>query len=57
MELLCQYFNEEDISIVFGEYGAGSHYPPVVPEEGVYINYDAIMNLGKTVKNPKLVKE
>lgn len=39
-------FDEKTITIILGDYGYGLIYPSAVPNEGIYINYDAIMNLG-----------
>ena len=39
-------FDEKTISLILGDYGTGLRYPKTVPNEGIYINYDAIMNLG-----------
>ncbi len=44
--LLSKGFSEESISVIWGEYGFGPRYPRVVPNEGIYINYDAIMRIG-----------
>ncbi len=41
-------FSEESIAIIYGEYGFGPRYPKVIPNDGVYINYDAIMSLGNS---------
>lgn len=38
-------FNEDMISIIWGEYGFGSRYPRTIKEEGIYIAYNSIMNL------------
>lgn len=49
-------FDEKTIKIILGEYGNGLVYPNTIPNEGIYINYDAIMNLGnfENVKTRKL---
>lgn len=49
-------FDEKTITLILGEYGNGLRYPRTVPDEGIYINYDAIMNLGnfKNVTTHKL---
>lgn len=39
-------FSEDMISIIWGEYGFGSRYPRTIKNEGIYINYNSIMNLG-----------
>lgn len=38
--------DEKTITPILGEYGNGLRYPRTVPDEGLYINYDTIMNLG-----------
>ena len=49
-------FDEKTITLILDEYGNGLRYPRTVPDEGIYINYDAIMNLGnfKNVTTHKL---
>lgn len=49
-------FDEKTIKIILGEYGNGLVYPNTIPDEGIYINYDAIMNLGnfENIKTHKL---
>ena len=44
--LLSKGFSEESISVIWGEYGFGPRYPRAVPNEGIYVNYDAIMKIG-----------
>ncbi len=39
-------FSEDMISIIWGEYGFGPRYPRTIKNEGIYINYNSIMNLG-----------
>lgn len=39
-------FNNDSIAIVFGEYGFGPRYPRTVPNAGIYLKYDTIINLG-----------
>ncbi|MCI8394039.1 MAG: hypothetical protein HFH86_00980 [Bacilli bacterium] len=40
-------FSEDMISIIWGEYGFGPRYLRTIKNEGIYINYNSIMNLGK----------
>lgn len=44
--LLSKGFNEESISIIFGEYGNGPRYPKAVPNDGIYLRYEDVANLG-----------
>lgn len=44
--LLSKGFSEESISIIFGIYGMGTKYPKHMPIDGIYLNYDEIINLG-----------
>lgn len=39
-------FNIDSIAIVFGEYGFGPRYPQTVPNAGIYLKYDDVINLG-----------
>lgn len=44
--LLSKGFNEESIAIIFGEYGMGPRYPKAVPNDGIYLRHDDVVNLG-----------
>ena len=47
--LLSKGLSPESISIVMGKYGMGPRYPRFILNEGIYLNYDAVMKIG----NPK----
>lgn len=44
--LLSKGFNEESIAIIFGDYGMGPRYPKAVPNDGIYLRHDDVVNLG-----------
>lgn len=46
--LLRKGFSEDSISIVFGEIGLAPMFQKDKPNDGIYINYDAIMALGNS---------
>ncbi len=54
--LLSKGFNEESIAIIFGEYGMEPRYPKTVPNDGIYLRHDDVVNLGagnlKTILKP-----
>lgn len=43
-------FSGDMISTMCGEYGLGPRYPKAIKNEGVYINYNSIMDLGNIDK-------
>ena len=47
-------FSEDMISIIFGEYGLGPRYPRAVKNEGIYIDFNSVMNLGKIDEKKKI---
>lgn len=56
--LLRKGFNEDSISIVFGEIGLAPMFQKDKPNDGIYINYDAIMSLGNSKEYvPKMKPE
>lgn len=44
--LLSKGFSEESISVIWGESSFGPRHQGAVPNEGIYVNYDAIMKIG-----------